>query len=384
MSAGGRARRFLQRTSAVAVKEVMHILRDRQVLVFALGLPILLLFLFGYGVTFDIDHVPLVVVDQDRSRDSRGLVEAFVTSDSFDVVARRDDPDAVQPLFRNGAAKAALIIPPDFSRHLARGERATTQLLLDGADNTTAGVALGFAAAIAQSETQERLAGALTLMGGRFEPPLAVYPRTLFNPELESAVFLVPGLMVVVLVMVAVMLTALTVAREYERGSMEQLFATPIGRSEVVLGKLGPYFVLGLVQVLLVLAVGVALFDVPVRGSLLLLFATAALFLLAMLMQGLFISTVTRNQMVASQAAAISTFLPALLLSGFVFPIESMPWPLQALASVLPARYLVHALRAVLLRGNGLDVVAVDLGAMAAFFVVILALAVARFRRTLA
>jgi len=165
---------------------------------------------------------------------------------------------------------------------------------------------------------------------------------------------------------------------------MEQLFATPIGRIEVVLGKLGPYFVLALLQVLIVLAVGVTLFDVPVRGSLPLLFVTASVFLLAMLAQGVFISAATRNQMVASQVALISTFLPGLLLSGFVFPVDTMPTALQILANVFPARYLVHALRAILLRGNGLDVVAVDLAAMGAFFLVMVALAVARFRRTLA
>jgi ABC-2 type transport system permease protein len=374
MSRWRRIRRFGQRTAAVALKEVMHILRDPQVLLFGLGLPILLLFLFGYGVTFDIDHVPVAVVDQDRGRDARELVRAFETSDAFEVVARHDDADAVQALFRNGAAKAALVIPPDFGRRLARGETASAQLLVDGADNTTASVALGFASAVAQAESQRRLVRALDLLGGRFEAPVEVRARTFFNPELKSSVFLVPGLMAIILVLVAVMLTALTVAREYERGSLEQLFATPVGRLEVVLGKLGPYFLLALLQVLVVLAVGVTLFDVPVRGSLPLLFATASVFLLAMLAQGLFISAATRSQMVASQVALISTFLPGLLLSGFVFPIDGMPAPLQ----------LVHALRAILLRGNGLDVVAADLAAMGAFFLVMLALAVGRFRRTLA
>lgn len=383
MSGHERAQRFLQRTGAVAAKEVMHVLRDRQVLVFALGLPVVLIFLFGYAVTFDIDHVPLVLIDQDRSPEARALVDAFVTSDSFDIVATHDDPATAETFFRSGVAKAALVIPPGYARRLARGETATTQLLLDGADNTTASVALGFAGAVARAETQANLEEILALVGGRLEVPIDVRTRTLFNPELESSVFLVPGLMAVILVMVAVMLTALTVAREYERGSMEQLFATPIGRMEVVLGKLGPYFVLGLVQVLIVLALGVALFDVPVRGSLPLLFAVTSLFLLAMLMQGLFISTVTRNQMVASQAAAISTFLPALLLSGFVFPVDSMPAPLQVLASVLPARYLVHALRAILLRGNGVDVIGVDLLAMGGFFLLMLAASVKRFRRSL-
>ena len=184
--------------------------------------------------------------------------------------------------------------------------------------------------------------------------------------------------------MIAVMLTALTVAREYERGSMEQLFATPVGRVEVILGKLVPYFVIGLVQVLLVLTLGVALFDVPVNGSLWLLFAVSSLFILAMLMQGLLISVITRSQMVASMAAAISTFLPALLLSGFIFPIENMPLVLRAVATVLPARYFVNSLRAILLRGNGMEVIWPDLIALSAFFLVLLVIATARFQRKLA
>jgi len=184
--------------------------------------------------------------------------------------------------------------------------------------------------------------------------------------------------------MIAVMLTALTVAREYERGSMEQLFATPVGRLEVILGKLVPYFFIGLVQVLLVLTLGVTLFDVPVNGSLLLLFAVSCLFILAMLMQGLLISVVTRNQMVASMVATITTFLPALLLSGFVFPVENMPLMLRAMATVLPARYFVRSLGAILLRGNGVAVIWPDMLALGVFFLVLLVLATKKFKRTVA
>lgn len=370
----------VRRALAIGHKEVMHILRDRQMLAFALVMPVVLILLFGYAVSFDIDSIPLAVVDQDHSRESRGLVDAFVQTDTFALVAQLEDPDGVEPLFRRGAAKAALVIPAGYGDDLARGREATAQVLVDGADNVTAGVTLGYANAVALDASQRFIAGQL----GAFEPPLEVRVITLFNRTLESAVFLVPGLMVLILVMVAVMLTALTVAREYERGSMEQLFATPVGRVEVILGKLGPYLVLGLLQVLLVLAMGVVLFDVPARGSLVLLFGVALVFLLAMLMQGLLISVVTKNQMVASQAAVISTLLPSLLLSGFVFPIENMPTPLQVIASLLPARYLVHALRAILLRGNGLDVIAVDLAAMGAFFLLLLVIATKRFERRIA
>lgn len=369
----------LQRTFAVASKEVMHILRDPQVLAFALGMPVLLLLLFGYAVSFDVEHIPLAVVDQDHSAESRTLARAFSASGLFDEVARTDVDGAAEPLFRRGVARAALVIPRGFAADSGAGREARAQLLLDGSDNTTAALALGYATSIALRASQARLDALVGAHG--VEPPLEARARTLYNPALRSSVFLVPGLIVVILVMVAVMLTALTLAREYERGSMEQLFATPVTSAEVILGKLSPYFIIGLLQVLLVLVVGVTLFDVPVRGSLAVLYLVASVFLLAMLTQGLMLSAVTRNQMIASQAAALSTLLPSLLLSGFVFPIENMPPVLQGVAHVLPATYLVHALKAILLRGNGLAAVVPDILAMLAFFLVVLLVSVKRFRR---
>lgn len=360
----------LIRTAALAVKELAHIRRDPQMLAFALLLPVVLLLLFGYAISFDLDHIPLAVVDRDQTADSRALARRMTAGDLFVPVASAPSAEAVVPLLRRDVARAALVIDDDYTRALRRGEPAPVQLLVDGADNSTAAVAMGYASAIA--------VGRVDVPGGL---PYAVRSRALFNPALRSTIFIIPGLMALILVIVAVMLTALTVAREYERGSMEQLFATPTRRVEIILGKLAPYFVLGLVQVLLVLTAGVTLFDLPVRGSLLLLFGVASLFLLAMLGQGLLISVVTRSQMLASQVAVITTLLPALLLSGFIFPIEHMPLPLRVLANVFPASHLVEALRAILLRGNGPAAVAADCGAIAAFFVVMLAVSIKRFQR---
>jgi len=371
----------LGRVLAIGQKEIFHILRDPQILVFALGMPVALILLFGYAVSFDVEKIPLVVVDQDQSADSRALVEAFTAQRLFVPVATREDPTAVEVLLRRNVARAGLVVPEGFSRDVRRGSDAAAQLLVDGSDNTTAAIALGYANAIALAASIDRVAATA---GGQVVLPVEARVRTLFNPRLESSVVLVPGLMVLVLVIVAVMLTALTVAREYERGSMEQLFATPVARVEIILGKLGPYFVLGLVQVLLVLVTGVTLFDVPVNGSLLVLFAVASVFLLAMLMQGLVISVVTKHQMVASQVAAITTLLPALLLSGFIFPISNMPPVLQVVAHILPAQYFVDGLRAVLLRGSGLEVVWPDLLAMTGFFVLMLVIATRRFQRRVA
>jgi ABC-2 type transport system permease protein len=370
-------KKMIIRTIAMAHKEVVHILRDPQILAFALGMPVLLILLFGYAVSFDVDHIPLVVIDQDHTQSSRELASEFYSSRTFEVVAERSEATEAEKLFRSNAARVALVIPRGFARKLSRGETAEAQLLLDGADNTTASIALGYARAVSLAASRENLEDVL----GELEPPLSVRARVFFNPALRSAVFLVPGLIVVILVMIAVMITALTVAREYEQGSMEQLFATPVGRLEVILGKLLPYFVIGLVQVLLVLTVGVMLFDVPINGSVPLLFALSSVFLLAALMQGLFISVITRHQMVASQVAAISTFLPALLLSGFIFPIENMPIALQALTAILPPQYFVRPLRAILLRGNGISVIWPDLLALFGFFVIFVLLAVARFER---
>lgn len=373
-------RASLGRIAAMASKEVRHILRDRQMLGFALAMPVALLLLFGYAVSFDVEDIPLVVVDQDHTAQSRALAERFTAAGTFQEILRVDDPAEVEGLFRRGAARVALMVPKGFSRVGAAGNGQTAQLLLDGSDNTSTAVALGYADAVALQASQAALAAAAP----GFEPPLSLRTRLFFNPGAESTVVLVPGLMAVILVMIAVMLTALTVAREYERGSMEQLFATPVGRLEIILGKLGPYFLLGQMQVLLVLVVGVGLFNVPVAGNLAILFTVASLFLLAMLAQGLVLSVVTRSQMVSSQLAALTTLLPAILLSGFIFPIANMPPPLRAVASVLPARYLVHALRAVLLRGNGWASVWPDALATGLFFAVMLLIATRRFRRVLA
>jgi len=373
-------KRLIVRALAIAHKEVMHIQRDPQTLGFALVMPIVLLLIFGYAVSFDVERIPLVVVDQDRTPAARVLVDKFTASGTFRVVAQRQDPAEVETLFRSYSAKAALVIPKGFGRSLGRGTQADAQLLLDGADNTTASIALGYASAVSLAASRDELLAIV----GEVEPSLAARTRVFFNPTLQSSIFLVPGLMAVILVMIAVMATAMTIAREYEQGSMEQLFATPVGRLEVILGKLLPYFFLGLVQVLMVLALGVTLFDVPVNGSLWWLFAVSCVFLLAMLMQGLLISVVTRSQMVASMVAAMSTFMPALLLSGFVFPVENMPWPLQVVAAAMPARYFVRSLRAVLLRGNGLEVIWPDLLALTGFFLVLLVVATKRFKRSVA
>ena len=371
--------RSLVRIGAMAGKETLHIRRDPRTLYLALVMPVLMLFLFGYGVSFDLERIPLAVADLDRTEASRALVSAVVASRELEEVARVAPQDGPR-LFREDTAVAVLDIPEGYGRDIAQGRRTKVQLVVDGADAVVANQVLAKVDALVRSETR-RLAG--PALADR-SPPIEVRLWTRYNPTGRSALFMVPGLAAYLLAISAVLLTALTVAGEWERGSMEQLFASPVGRLEIVLGKLLPYLVLGMIELQLVLAFGAFAFDVPLRGSALLLFTIGFFFLVGMLGQGLLISVIAKNQLVATQAGALSALLPSMLLSGMVFPLENMPLPLQLLSRVVPARYLVHALRGILLKGNGFAVLWPDLVAQVAFAILIIALATARFQRRLA
>ena len=374
-----RIRRAIVRIGARAGKEALHVQRDPRTLYLALGMPVLMLFLFGYGVSFDLDHIPIGIADRDRTEESRALVRALTAPGELQRAADVD-PQRAEELFRSGKALAVVVIDAGYARDVAAGHRTRVQLLVDGADTVVANQILSKADALVRAESR-RLAGPAFAAQA---PPLQVKVWTRYNPEGRSALFMVPGLAVYLLAITAVLLTALTVSGEWERGSMEQLFASPVGRREIVIGKLLPYLVLGMIELLLVIAFGAVAFDVPLRGSVPLLLSLGFFFLVGMLGQGLLISVVAKNQLVATQAGAISALLPSLLLSGMVFPIDNMPPPLRAISRVIPARYLVHALRGILLKGNGLDVLWPDLVAQIAFGLAILALATQRFRRRLA
>jgi ABC-2 type transport system permease protein len=368
-------RQFLRRTKAVAHKEVLHIIRDARAVYLALGLPVVMLLLFGYGISQDVDHVPIAVADQDRTPASRRMTQAIVAGGDFVRAADLASPDDAETLFLDGRVKAVLVIPRGYQRDLARGVSVAAQLLVDGSDGTTATIALGDAAGILQA----------SVSGRAVRPSLSVGPRTRvrFNPAMRSTYNMVSGVIVLILAMVASLLTSLTIAREWERGSMEQLFATPVGRAEILVGKLIPYAGLGLVQTLLVVTLGSYLFDVPIRGSLVTLFACSTLFLLAMLGTGLLTSIVTKSQLVAVQFAMVLSYMPVAMLSGFMFPIENMPRWLQGISMAVPGRYYLSSLRGVLLKGNGLDVVGRDMLALAVFAAAMLALSMWRFRRRL-
>ena len=370
---------FGKRVAAMAIKETTHISRDKQVIYMALGMPVVLLLLFGYAISFDLDLLPMGLVDRDNTQQSRSLVRAMTASGAFEITKQIKDPKQVHDYFKSGDLKVALIIEPGFARSLKRAETATAQLVLDGTDGTTAGIALGYAAGVAQSQNIKNLEKIGKLSG----LPIEARVRALYNPSMDSAMFIVPGLIAMILAIMATLLTAITVAREWETGSMEQLFSTPVGRLEILLGKLIPYIIIGIVQVLLVVSVGSILFEVPLKGSIILLFLTSFLFLACTMGQGLLISVLTKAQMVSTQAAMISTFVPTILLSGFMFPIQNMPWPLQAMSYVVPARYFIEALRGILLKGNGISTLWPDVLALTIIAVATMALATARFKRRL-
>jgi ABC-2 type transport system permease protein len=373
-------RRFAIRVWALSAKEVRHVLRDPRTLYLALAMPLVLLLLFGYGVSFDLDHLPVAFVDQDRSEASRTLRRRFAASTEFDDVGELASVSDAEAKLVGNEAILVVVIPRGFEEDLRRGRSIDVQLLLDGADNNSA------VQARAKAEAMLRVLGISFVSRGptALSMPIETRTWTRFNPEGRSAVFLVPGITAYVLAMVAVLLTALTVSREWERGSMAQLFSTPVGRLEIVLGKLLPYVVLGALTVLMVLAVGNWVFDVPFRGSAGTLALLSILFMIGMLGQGLLLSVIARNQMLATQMAAMSSMLPSMLLSGFVFPIENMPLPLQYVSHVIPARYFVEGLRGVLLRGNGIAELWPQAVALAVFAVLMIALSTLRFRRTVA
>lgn len=370
----------LTRLLAVARKEVLHLRRDTRSLAMAFLVPALLTLMFGYVISFDVKDIRLAVLDRDRTTASRRLVDAFTASGYFRLADAVADERAIEPLLARGDARMVLVIPPGFARDLAAGRRADAQALVDGSDANTASIAMNYAAAIvaAWSANQAGLTAA-----GRSVPVTAA-TRAWYNEELKSSNMVVPGLIAVIMMIISAMLTALTVAREWERGTMEQLASTPVHRVEVIFGKLLPYLVIGMVDVVVAVGLGMTVFEVPLRGNALFLLALAFLFLLGALGLGIFISAAVKNQLLATQIAMLATYLPSLLLSGLMFDIASMPAALRVVTTLVPARYFVTALRGIFLKGVGPEVLWPQALGMLVFAVVGLALATRVFRKDIA
>ncbi len=364
------------RLLAIARKEWLQIRRDARSLYLAFVLPLLLLMLFGYAISFDIRNIRLAVFDQSRTAASRELIESFERSGYFSLIGQLDRLGDADRMLAEGRAKLVLVIPPSFAADLGSGRSAVVQLLLDGSDANTATIAQNYADAIVAGYSTR-----VILRGRAVTLPVRAENRVWYNESLESRNMIVPGLVAVIMSIIAAMLTALTIAREWERGTMEQLAATPVHRLEVVIGKLLPYIGIGLFDVALATALGLVIFHVPFRGSVLLLAAMTLMFLIGALGLGMFISAAMKSQVLATQVAMIATFLPALLLSGFIFSIATMPWILRVVSRVVPARYYVTVTKGIFLKGIGMDVLLVDGVAMVIFAAVGLGLAIRVFRK---
>ena len=374
-----------RRVWAIGRKESIHIFRDRRSLAMAIGIPMLQLLLFGYALTLDVDHVPLVVWDQSESQRSRELISRFEGSRYFSLRQQVRNYGELERAIDSGRALVALVIPRDFAGRIESGRSSPVQLIADGSDSNTATIAIGYADAVVQTYSEEIALAEIQRQGGQpFRLPLDLRPRAWFNAEMRSKNFIIPGLIAVIMNVIAALLTSLTVAREWENGTMEQLISTPVKGPELILGKLLPYFGIGMFDVLLAVIMGKSLFQVPLRGSAALIFAMAAIFLTGVLSVGMLLSVVTRSQLLSSQAAMIVTYLPALLLSGLMFSISNMPKALQLISYLFPARYFVKLLRSIYLKGLGLEFLALETALLMIFAVAMLFLATGRFKKKLA
>jgi len=372
------------RLKAVARKEFLHVIRDPRSLGLAIALPMFMMLLFGYALSLDVDRVGLLVYDRCDTPRSREFASQFSRSRYFHLVRHISTDAEIGQAFDRNEALIALSIPAAFDGDLGAGRPVTVQVVADGSDANTATIALGYAEAITAGFSAGIMLERIRRQGRRPpETPVDIRPRAWYNPDMESRLFIIPGVMAVVLMIIAGLLTPLSVAREWETGTMEQLISTPVSRAELVLGKLAPYFSIGMFDVLLTLFAGRYLFDVPMRGSPVLLLTTAAVYLLAGLGLGMLLSIVTRNQLLASQAAMVSTFLPAMMLSGFISPISQMPDPVQAITRLFPARYFVTILKGIQLKGLGLTGLHAEIVILLLFAGILIALSIAAFRKNL-
>ena len=374
----------LNRILAMTRKEVIQIWRDPLSLMIIILMPLIQLLIFGYAVNLDIKHIPLCVYDRDGTQASQDLLKHFQATDYFDIVQVSDSYRDIVQHIDYGVCTVAVVVPPQFSETLRSSGQARAQELLDASDANTANIAMGYALSIVQDYSSQvqidwRVRHGLAAVA----LDVTFQPRTWFNENLESMANIVPGVVAMVMAVVGAFLTSLTIAREWERGTMEQLISTPIGKLEIQIGKLAPYFVIGMADTAGCSTVAVWWFGVPFRGSWTVLFGCSMLFLVVVLSLGYLISVTAKSQLGASQLAMLATFLPTFLLSGFLFPIDQMPVVVQWLTIVLPARYYVFILRNVFLKGTAVRLMAGQLAALAIIAVVLITLATRAFHKRL-
>jgi ABC-2 type transport system permease protein len=358
----------LRRLKAVTKKELLHIVRDARSLYLALALPLVMLLLFGYALTLDVDRIPTYVYDQDQTPQSRELINQFRGSRYFQILGNINDYKTIERGIDKSTVLLGVVIPNEYSRHLLAGEETDVQLLVDGSDSNTAGIALGYAQIVVQSYAAQLRSNMQVRRGGQpLRVPVEPRIRVWYNSDLKSKNFIVPGLIAVTMMIIAAMLSSLTIAHEWENETMEQLLPTPVRPGELVLGKLLAYFALGLADMFISIIVGVFIFQVPFRGNALFLFFTSCLFLFGALSWGIFISATARTQLQAYQLGMLSSFLPGYILSGFVYSITNMPKAIQVISYIVPARYFVTILNGVFLKGIGIRFLWLEVLMLAAY-----------------
>ncbi|MCX5808352.1 MAG: ABC transporter permease [Proteobacteria bacterium] len=395
----------LMRIKAIVKKEAIQILRDPLSLAMAFLMPVMLLFIFGYAITMDVDNLSTVVYDRDKSSMSREFIAEFRESRYFTIVGYAEKQADIDRYIDSGLARVAISIPEDFSKNMKTGRNAEIQVAVDGSDSNTATIALGYISAISELYSQRINKAPVTTFNSPHSGREGEVPRTLFvegatgyplagvplivtprmrvwyNPELKSRNFIVPGLIAVIMAIIAALLTSLTIAREWERGTMEQLISTPVKPPELIIGKLFTYFIIGLIDVLMSTLIGIYLFDVPLKGSPLLLMMLSSLFLFGGLSLGILISVVAKSQLIASQVSIIVSYLPALLLSGFMFSISNMPGPLQIVSYIIPARYFVTMLKAIYLKDSALNLLVFETVLLSIFGFLVFMIANRKFKK---
>ncbi|HEX8984489.1 MAG TPA: ABC transporter permease [Bryobacteraceae bacterium] len=375
----------LRRIRAVAGKEFLHIVRDHRSLAMALAVPLLMLLLFGYALTLDVDRIPTLVYDSDRTPQSRDLIAQFAGSRYFQILGYTDRYSEIERSIDGDRCLLGLVIQRNYARDLLAGRKAEVQLIFDGSDSNTASIAKGYADAMLQAYASRIRAHEMMRKGGAEPtPPVDARLRVLYNSELKSKNYIVPGLISVIMAIISALITSLTIAREWEMGTMEQLLSTPLRPAEIVLGKAAAFFGIGFVDTVISIGLGVIVFDVPLRGNLFLLAGASCLFLVGALCQGIFISAIARSQVLAYQMGMVASFLPAFLLSGFVYSIENMPRAIQLITYVVPARYFVSLLKGVFLKGVGPSVLWSEMAMLSAYAASVLLLAAKMLRQKVA
>lgn len=374
----------LNRLLAMAEKEIIQIKRDARSIGIVIAMPLVMMLAFGYGVSFDTKHIPVYIYDMEGSQQSQDFLKRFQSSVYFNVVKTAGNYRELVKAIDGGKCQMGIVVPSDFSSRLSSGKTVSIQGLFDGTDSNSAGLGMSYSQAIVQSYAQQIQMQWQQRRGyGNVQPLLSVDSRTWFNESLESMATIVPGVVALVMAVVGTFLTSLTIAREWERGTMEQLISTPVTPMEIMLGKLTPYIAIGLLDTCICAAVGVWWFGVPFRGLVWLFFLSSIMFLTVVLSMGYFFSVIGKTQLMASQISLIATFLPSFMLSGFMYPIDQMPTVIQVVTHIVPARYYMEVIRNIFLKGTSITLMWQDLLGLAIFTLLLAFVATRAFRKRL-